>query len=175
MSISATSRPAISHHALSPLWQLVLLAAVTIAAAWYFEIVVGYIPCELCLKERIPYYAGIPLGLIGLIIAAMGGDSAYVRGFALAAGLVFLAGAGLGLYHAGVEWKFWLGPADCGGRIPGAGGKASDLIAQMQASHVVSCTDAPWRLLGLSFAGWNAVISLVLAALGFRAFSRRAV
>ena len=156
-----------------PLWLLVLIAAATIAAAWYFELVVGYIPCELCLKERFPYYIGIPIGTLGLMVATMGGHANVVRYLALAAGLVFLVGAGLGIYHAGVEWKFWLGPADCAGRAIGSG-KASDLMAQMQSLKVVSCTDAPWRLLGLSFAGWNAVVSLVLAWLGLQGFANRA-
>ncbi len=173
MSSSATLQPTSSARSLMPLWLLVLIAIVTLGTAWYYEIVVGFIPCELCLKERIPYYIGILIGVIGLGVAAMGGHAKTVRWLALAAGLVFLIGAGLGVYHAGVEWKFWLGPADCAGRSV-ASGKASDLLTQMQSLHVVSCTDAPWHLLGLSFAGWNAVISFVLALLGFKAFSSRA-
>ncbi len=175
MSNSATVPSAISARSVSPLWLLVLIATITIATAWYYELYVGFIPCMLCLQERIPYYTGIPVALLALIAAALGADARIVRLLALIAGVIFLVGAGLGVYHAGVEWKLWLGPADCGGRIPSAGGKASDLMAQMQASRIVSCTDAPWRLVGLSFAGWNAVISFVLAVLGFKAFAGRSV
>jgi disulfide bond formation protein DsbB len=76
--------------------------------------------------------------------------------------LAFLANAGLGTYHAGAEWKFWPGPDTCGGSQPistGAGGLFKDLAT----TRVIRCDEAPWHFLGLSFAGWNAVASLVLA------------
>ncbi|WP_280938805.1 disulfide bond formation protein B [Methylobrevis pamukkalensis] len=71
-------------------------------------------------------------------------------------------------YHAGAEWGFWAGPADCGG---GAAPTldAGDLLGQMRATRLVSCTEASVRLLGLSFAGWNAVVCLAVAALGLYA------
>jgi disulfide bond formation protein DsbB len=78
------------------------------------------------------------------------------------------------VFHAGVEWAFWEGPASCS---PSVGiGSAADMVSQLENTHAPSCTEATWRLLGLSFAGWNAVISLALVALalaGVRALSRR--
>jgi disulfide bond formation protein DsbB len=157
---------------LSLLWLLVLLAVATIGAAWYYELVLGYMPCKLCLEERIPYYAGIPVAVLALLAPAVTGDARLARLLALVAGLIFLVGAALGAYHAGVEWRFWPGPADCSGRMPGIGGSASDLLSQMKAVRIVACDEAHWRLLGLSFAGWNAAISLLLAGLGLSAFMR---
>jgi len=75
-----------------------------------------------------------------------------------------LASAGLGAYHAGVEWQFWPGPADCSGPIQGFG-RASDLLRQLNSVHVVRCDDAAWRFLGVSLAGYNVLISLALAAI----------
>ena len=72
-------------------------------------------------------------------------------------------GAYLGIYHAGAEWGWWLGPADCGGNAP-AVADVDDLLGQLDNIRVVSCTAASWRLLGLSFAGWNAVVSIFLVA-----------
>jgi disulfide bond formation protein DsbB len=82
----------------------------------------------------------------------------------LAVGLLMLASAGLGAYHAGVEWQFWPGPADCSGPIQSFG-RASDLLRQLDSVHVVRCDDAAWRFLGVSLAGYNALISLVLVAI----------
>lgn len=154
------------------LWLLLLVATATIGAAWYFQLVLGYLPCELCFKERIPYYVGIALAALGLLSAALTGRSVPPRLFALLAGLTFLAGAGLGFYHAGVEWHFWAGPSDCTGSLSGLSGKAGDLMSAMQSTRVVACDEAHWWFLGLSFAGWNAVISAFLALLGFGAFLR---
>jgi disulfide bond formation protein DsbB len=151
---------------------LVLLAVATIGAAWYYELVLGYVPCKLCLEERIPYYAGIPVAVAALVAPAVTGGAGLSRALALLAGLIFLAGALLGGFHAGVEWQFWPGPADCSGRLPAAGGSAGDLLAQMKAVRIVSCDQAHWRLFGLSFAGWNSAISLALAGLGLSAFMR---
>jgi disulfide bond formation protein DsbB len=77
--------------------------------------------------------------------------------------MIFLASAGLGVYHAGVEWGFWEGPAACGG-ANAAPTDAGSLMAQMQATRIVPCDDAAFRVLGLSLAGWNAIVSLGLAA-----------
>ena len=77
--------------------------------------------------------------------------------------MLALYDAGLGAYHAGVEWKFWPGPASCS---PSVGiTSAADMLNQLDTTHAPSCTDALWRFLGLSFAGWNVVISLGLTGL----------
>jgi disulfide bond formation protein DsbB len=71
--------------------------------------------------------------------------------------------AGLGVYHSGVEWKWWAGPRDCSGALEGLG-SAEDLMKRLQQTNVVRCDEAAWRFLWLSLAGYNALISLVLAA-----------
>ncbi len=86
--------------------------------------------------------------------------------------LVFVASATLGAYHAGVEWGLWLGPSDCGGNTGSAPGKVGDLMSQLNTIRVVSCTEAAWRFLGLSLAGWNVLISAALAALALIAARR---
>ena len=84
-----------------------------------------------------------------------------------------LYNAGLAAYHSGVEWGFWEGPASC---APTVGvGSAADMLDQLENAHAPSCTDAPWRLLGLSFAGWNVLVSALLSALGISAPRRHGV
>jgi len=138
----------------------------TIAAAWGFQVIGGFVPCKLCLEERWAYYAGLPLLLAGLLIAGRALGPARLL-FALA-GVVFLAGAGLAIYHAGAEWNFWPGPTDCGGGV-GPVTDAGNLLAAMQHTRLVSCTEASFRLFGLSFAGWNVVMSLLVALACLRA------
>lgn len=144
-----------------------------ILAAWIFELGFGYIPCKLCLWQRGPYYIGLPLAIIGLLTFNKASRVDLARGVAALVALIFLGSLGLGLYHAGVEWKFWAGPADCGGRIVEGPAAVQDFRRALDTARMVSCTDAPWRFLGLSFAGWNAVISGVLTMLAFRATSSR--
>jgi disulfide bond formation protein DsbB len=87
---------------------------------------------------------------------------------------VMLYNAGLGVYHSGIEWKWWDGPQSCGGVTDFRGG--GNLLQQLQQTRVIRCDEAAWRFLGLSLAGYNVLISLAVAAvaawgawLGFRA------
>jgi len=141
---------------------LVLLVAVAvILAALAFEHLGGYSPCPLCLQQRYSYYAAIPVLLVALSLLSAGRTGAASALFALVA-LTFITNAALGTYHAGAEWKFWPGPETCGGSQPlsqGAGGLFKDLAN----TRVIRCDEAPWRFLGLSFAGWNVIASIVLA------------
>ena len=147
---------------------IALAAAATVGGALVFEHVFGYVPCKLCLIQRDPYYAAIAVGLVTAVLPPRWGRA----GLWLLA-LLFLVSAGLGAYHAGVEWGFWPGPSDCGGGAGASAGNMGDFLNQLQTTRVVSCTEAAWRFLGLSLAGWNAVISLGLAGLAVAAFRDR--
>jgi disulfide bond formation protein DsbB len=140
------------------------LAAATLAGAWYFQLVVGLPPCPLCLEERIPYHVVIPLALLVAIAALSGAPPKLVMVGFIAIIVAVLCNVALGAYHAGVEWHWWAGPADCTGPLTDlrAGGS---LLSQLQSIHVVRCDEAAWRFLGISLAGYNALISLVLAAI----------
>jgi len=140
-----------------------IVATATILGAWAFQFA-GYAPCELCLKQRIAYYIGIPVALLTLFVASrrrLGSRRAARLGLA-ALTLVFLASALFGAYHAGVEWGFWSGPADCTGTLEKAG-SMNDFMKQLQTTKVVRCDAVAIRILGLSLAGWNAVISAAMA------------
>ena len=138
--------------------------AATILGAYFFQYVLKLPPCPLCLDQRIAYYVSIPLAVVLAFAAARQAPRPLLAaGFAVIA-LAMLFNAGLALFHAGVEWKWWPGPRECSGPINdlGAGG---DLLSQLQTVSVVRCDEAAWRFLGLSLAGYNVLISLVLAAI----------
>ncbi len=138
--------------------------AATILGAYYFQYILHYVPCELCLKERVPYYAAIPLALVGVLAAWMRAPRQVIVGGLVLLALLMLAGVGLGVYHSGVEGKFWPGPTEGSGGT-GNFGNASGLLERMQQTRLVPCDVAAWRFLGISLAGYNALISLALAVL----------
>jgi disulfide bond formation protein DsbB len=146
-----------------------------ILGAWGSQVFGGYVPCELCLKERIPYYVGLPLILLALIVLVAKAPARIARVLFALSAVTFLCGMALGIYHAGAEWRWWPGPASCAG---GGGPTATttDLLNALNNIHVVSCTDAAFRFpagWGLSFAGWNAVVCLILVVLTAMAASRK--
>ena len=134
------------------------IGAAPVGGALASQHVFGLVPCKLCLWQRQPYYAGVPLALL---VALLPGPWRR-RGLPLLA-LIFAVSVGLGGYHAGVEWGLFLGPSDCGGGASQAG-NVGDFLQSLNRVKVVSCTEAAWRFLGLSLAGWNAVVSALLVA-----------
>src|SRR5947209_18847466 len=83
---------------------IAILAALTLAGAWFFQLVLDIRPCPLCLEQRYAYYLVVPLGaLVALAAARHAPRAALVAGFAIIM-LATLWNAGLGAYHSGVEW-----------------------------------------------------------------------
>ena len=101
-----------------PVIAAVVIAAVgaaTILGAYYFQYVKGLPPCPLCLEQRIAYYIAIPLAIVIEIAAAWRAPRRLVAlGLGIIA-LIMLFNAGLALYHAGIEWRWWPGPQECSG------------------------------------------------------------
>ncbi|CAN5333086.1 disulfide bond formation protein B [soil metagenome] len=133
------------------------ISALTVIGAWIFQ-VAGYAPCPLCLMQRWAYYAAVPVSLVTVMMVAR--DMRIARVLLVLIGLAFVANAVFGVYHAGVEWKFWPGPGTCSGTLSGG-------LPTLGDTPVISCEDAAIRILGLSLAGWNALISAALALVAF--------
>ncbi len=149
----------------APLFVLALAVA-TIGGALFFEHVLGYIPCALCLEQRWPYYAAIPLVILGLIVSREANLGHWPTWLMTVVGVIFLVSAALGLRHMGVEWGWWAGPSGCGG-TGGVVGSIDDLNAALTGAKIVPCDKPAWTFLGLSLAGYNFIVSLVLAAASF--------
>ena len=124
----------------------------------------GYPPCPLCLEQRVAYYISVPLAAMILLGLSVGASRKVLMLALLAIAAAMVWNAGLGVYHSGVEWRWWPGPQDCSGPVTDftAGGS---LLQQLQKVRVVRCDEAAWRFLGLSLAGYNALISAALAAI----------
>ena len=151
-------------HQIAPAALAFAIGLAAIAGAWFFQIVIDLVPCPLCLQQRWPYYLGLPMIAAGMALTGERGHRATAFWMFAAAALTFLVGAGLGVYHSGVEWHWWQGPTGCS---TGAGSptSAGSLLQQMARTKVVPCDEAAWRFLGLSFAGYNVLVSLASACL----------
>ena len=153
-----------------PVMAALFLGTATIAGAWFFELVIGLAPCPMCLTQRWPYYIGLPLLVLALIMIKNNSRNIALICLA-AASVLFVAGAIYGGYHSGVEWRLWEGPAACSGGQD-LSSSVGNLLQQLKTAKVVSCVDAAWRFLGLSLAGYNVIISTVIAALSIIALFR---
>ena len=145
-----------------------------ILSALAFEHIGGYQPCKLCLQQRDPWYFGIPVAGLAILSFFMRWPAYLTRGLLIVVGLVLVYSLVLGVNHSGIEWGWWEGPADCGVVDGGLATTTSDFLKQLEQSVPPSCNEAALRVLGLSFAGWNAIASGFLALLAIRtAFGKR--
>ncbi len=150
----------VERRALAPLLGSVAL----LLGALAFQYIGGIAPCPLCIDQRWAHGVAIALGLLVLVWPR--------RGLAVLAGFAVLVGAGIALYHTGVEQAWWAGPTTCTAPDPGAV-PAGELLDRILDTPVVLCDQVAWSWLGVSMAGWNAILSLAIAVLWFRAAAAR--
>jgi len=138
-----------------------LLGLLTIAGAWGSQLIGGLTPCELCLEQRWAYYWGLPV--LALVLLMWNRLPLAVWYVAMAIGAaIFVWSTYMGGYHAGVEWGFWPGPTACTGT--GGGLSFNDLSAGT-VDRVIPCDEVQFRFLGISLAGYNALISAAVVVL----------
>ena len=147
--------------------QIALLAGLAsfamLLGAWGFQYLGGMAPCKLCIWQRWPH--GIALA-IALVAYAKPLRALYLLG---AAAVLF--GAGVALYHTGVEQHWWLGPDTCtSGDITTM--SSDDLMSKIMTAPLVRCDEIPWSMFGISMAGWNGLASLGFTGLWLLAFRK---
>lgn len=143
---------------------LALAALAALGTAFASQYWGGLNPCEMCWWQRYAYMAAI-VPLLPSAMARLGPGPR--RASLLAGGAAFLTGAGISLFHAGVEQKWWQGFTAC--TAPVSAGGLDDLRAAILAAPVVRCDDIPWSLFGISIAGFSAMASLILALFAVKA------
>lgn len=157
----------------SQIWSAAFLAiamAAVVGTALGFEHIGGFVPCKLCLEQRQPYYLGVPIAALTFLAALMRWPVIIARAGLIIVGLLMAYGLALSIYHSGVEWAWWMGPADCStSSTSGITTDATDLLGALDDITPPSCDQAAGRFLGLSFAGWNVIASLVLMVISFKA------
>ena len=177
MTFDATANSShVREHATPALTAAIVIAAIaaaTLAGAWFFQLVLDIRPCPLCLEQRYAYYFAIPLAALIALAAGQHAPRWLLLGGLAILALAALGNAILGTYHAGVEWRFWQGPTDCTGTIPSFG-NAGSLLDQLDKVKVIRCDEVQWRFLGVSLAGYNVLISLLMAIIAAWGIARTA-
>ncbi len=130
-----------------------------LGGALYFQYVVGLAPCEMCHWQRWPHIAAV---VAGLAAAASFARPRLALVFAMLAITALIVTSAIGVFHVGVEYRWWQGPQACSGNIP-RGLSAEQLKKYLFGARMVRCDETVWSLWGLSMAGWNALLSAVLA------------
>ena len=138
------------------------LPALLLGGAYVSQFGFGLYPCEMCWWQRYPHFVALALAMFAFVAPP-------ARLWTALAAIAILVSGAIGGYHAGIEYGWWEGVTSCTRIVPSDPG-ANPLEAIMN-TPMISCTDAQWRLLGISLAGFNFLISVigglaVLALLG---------
>jgi disulfide bond formation protein DsbB len=150
---------------------VVIFAAAAVALLFVFLLQYGFDvqPCVLCLWQRVPYGAALLFSLTAYMWQPYGQNS---RMMLALCGVAFVSGAGLSLFHTGVELHWWLGTSGC--TVPPLHGtSAEDLRTELLHTVVARCDQISWTFVGLSLANWNLPLSLALALFSFSASQYR--
>ena len=125
-----------------------------LGGAFAFQHIGGLNPCEMCIWQRWPHAAALVLASLALFVPGAG-----KRALLLLAALAEIVTAGIGVFHAGVEQRWWQGPTACSATDLGSG----DFFSNVMATPVVQCDQIAWSLAGISMAGYNAIFSGLIA------------
>ncbi len=120
-----------------------------LVGAYVSEYGFGLFPCEMCWWQRYAHFAALVLALAGWLKRSLWWVT-------VLAGIALALSAGIGLFHAGVEYHWWQGLTRCSADLFADGGDPLDAIMNAPS---VRCDAAQWSLLGISLAGWNFLIS----------------
>jgi disulfide bond formation protein DsbB len=135
-----------------------LVPAALLAGAYGSEIWGGLVPCEMCWWQRYAHFAALAFAILSFALQRMPDRG---RSFVWLAALAILTSGAIGAYHAGVEAKIFKGFTQC--TATATGGSSSDILAQILAAPLVRCDQIQWEFLGISMAGWNAILSIGFA------------
>lgn len=139
-----------------------LVPATLLAGAYAFQYLGGLFPCEMCWWQRYAHFAALALALLGWLRPG-------ARWPLVLAGLALVVAAGLGAYHAGVEYRWWTGITECTSAVKFGHG---DPLAAIMAAPTVRCDEVQWKLFGISMAGYNFLISGAAALMVFALLAR---
>jgi len=137
------------------------VSAMALAGAYFFQYVVGLQPCVLCLYQRVPHALLVILGLTALLLAWKYKKPKRAAFIILLCSVIYAIGAGLGFYHAGVEQHWWVSILEaCSNPMISSGTK--DLLSQIEKAQAVRCDAVAWQMFGISMAGYNGILSLLM-------------
>lgn len=135
-------------------WLALLAPAALMVGALGSQYIGGLYPCEMCHWQRWPHYTAIALALLAFIVPGRGPKLWLVA----LAGLAVITSGLIGVFHAGVEYRWWEGLTSCS--VAATTGSTTDVLADLWATPVIRCDQPQWTLFGVSLAGYNALVSI---------------
>ena len=146
------------------LFNLILLFSIfALLAAYFIQYVLGHQPCNLCLFERVPYILTIIIIIISFIF------NKYEKIYLALLSIIFISATLISFYHFGIEQGFIKESLVCNLDSLNDNLTAEDILNQLK-EKTISCKDVTFKILGLSLATINTIISFLLSVIMFKKF-----
>ena len=142
---------------------ILLFSIFVLLAAYFIQYVLGHQPCNLCLIERIPYILTIIIITLILIFKK------FEKVFLLLLTLIFVAATLISFYHFGIEQGFIKESLVCDLEAQTNSFTKEDLLKELK-TKTISCKDVTFKIIGLSLASINIIISLILSVITLKLF-----
>ena len=142
---------------------ILLFSIFVLLAAYFIQYVLGHQPCNLCLIERIPYILTIIIITLILIFKK------FEKFFLLLLTLIFVAATLISFYHFGIEQGFIKESLVCDSETQTNNLTKEDLLKELK-TKTISCKDVTFKIIGLSLASINIIISLILSVITLKLF-----
>ena len=140
-----------------------LFSIFALLAAYFIEYILGHQPCNLCLIERIPYI--LTIIIISLIYIFKKNEKIYI----ILLSLIFISATLISLYHFGIEQGFIEESLICDLNNENKSLTKEELLKELK-EKTISCKDVTFRILGLSLATINTIISLLFSIITLKIF-----
>ena len=127
--------------------------------ALYIEYILGYEPCKLCLYQRIPYVIAIFISFIGYNYFK--NDKILILIIVIFSISFLISG-----YHYGIENNFFEEFSGCSAKSLETIDKEE--ILKSLNNNITSCKDVTFKLFGISLAGINLLLSLLIVTYSIR-------
>ena len=139
---------------------ILFISLISIISALYIEYILQYEPCKLCIYQRLPYIAAIFISIVGFNYST--NDKILIITI-----MVFAISAIISGYHFGIENNLIQEISSCTNNSLDVSNK-SKLLESLNKSMPVDCKDATFKILGVSLAAINTILSILIVIFSIR-------
>ena len=132
----------------------ILVISILVIAIVHILELIGYIPCDICLKQRWVWYLVVLLSFLSIFF-----NERILKINLILFAVLFIGNSIYSGWHAGIEWNLWLGPETCSSQ---SNLSYSNFLEEVKSVKFIPCNEAALRIFGISLAGYNSIISFFM-------------
>ena len=128
------------------------VSAILLILAYVLEAIFNLAPCDLCMKQRAIHFMIVLISIIHFSCVKLNYNFKFISKLII---LLWLLSLVMSIYHYGIEQNIWLGFTECSSKIS----FNNDTLKNLLSKDPIRCQDVNFKILNLSLAGWNGLIS----------------